>query len=332
MLASDAISTPDTARPTRLHPLVRIGLIALVALVLITVFMTIQSRGNWDFVLPLRGRKVLAIALVGTAIATSTVIFQTITGNRILTPSIMGFDSLYMLIQTMAVYFLGSATLMQTDAKIRFLINIVVMVVFSGLLYWWLFIQSNRTLHLLVLIGIIFGTLFRSFTNLMQRVMDPLEFAVLQDTGFASFNSVDATLVGLSAGILIAVLAVIVWRNRILDAMMLGRAPAISIGVEYRREVMLVLAMTTVLVSLSTALVGPITFFGLLVAHLAYTTVGSPAHRFTIPAASLYAIIFLLGGQLILERVFNFNSSLSVMVEFVGGVLFILLLLRGNSK
>ena len=331
MLASDAISSARPAGPIRLHPLVRIGIIAVVAIALVTVFMTIQSRGNWDFIIPLRGRKVLAIALVGTAIATSTVIFQTITGNRILTPSIMGFDSLYMLIQTLAVYFLGAATLVQTDAKLRFLVNIVVMVFFSGMLYWWLFIKSNRTLHLLVLIGIIFGTLFRSFTSLMQRVMDPLEFAVLQDTSFASFNSVDTTLVGISAAILAVVLLIIAWRNRTLDAMMLGRAPAISIGVEYRREVMIVLALTTILVSLSTALVGPITFFGLLVAHLAYTTVGSPAHRFVIPAASLYAIIFLIGGQLVLERVFNFNSSLSVMVEFVGGVLFILLLLRGNK-
>lgn len=113
---------------------------------------------------------------------------------------------------------------------------------------------------------------------------------------------------------------------------MLGREPAISIGVEYQREVMIVLAMTSILVSVSTALVGPITFFGLLVAHMAYQTIGSAAHRFTVPAACLYSIIFLLGGQLILERVFSFNSSLSVMIEFAGGLLFIFLLLKGSTK
>ena len=332
MLTSEAITSPKPGPPIRLQPIVRLGIIFLVALVLVGIFMTIQSRGNWDFIIPFRGRKVLAIVVVATAISVSTVVFQTITGNRILTPSIMGFDSLYMLIQTVFVFSIGGANLLQMDPKARFLVDVIVMVIFSGLLFWWLFIKANRTLHLLVLIGIIFGVLFRSFTSLLQRMIDPTDFAVLQDTGFASFNSVDPTLVGLSAAIVATVLIVVAFRNRILDAMMLGRAPAISIGVEYQREVMIVLSMTAVLVSVSTALVGPITFFGLLVAHLAYQTVGSSAHRYTIPAATLYAVIFLIGGQMVLERVFNFNSSLSVMVEFVGGLLFILLLLKASSK
>lgn len=332
MLTSEAIASPKPGPPIRLSPMVRMGILFVIMAVFIAVFMTIDSRGNWDFILPFRGRKVMAIIVVAAAISISTVIFQTVTGNRILTPSIMGFDSLYMLIQTVAIFTMGGARLLQADPQSRFLIDVVVMVVFSGALFWWLFIKANRTLHLLVLIGIIFGILFRSITSLLQRMIDPTDFAVLQDTGFASFNSVDTTLVGLSAGIVTAVIVVIALRNRVLDAMMLGRAPAISIGVEYQREVMIVLTMTAVLVSVSTALVGPITFFGLLVAHLAYQTIGSSSHRFTIPAATMYAVIFLIGGQMVLERVFNFNSSLSVMVDFVGGLLFILLLLKASSK
>lgn len=316
----------------RLHPLARLALFAAIALAVIVVFMTINSRGNWDFVLPFRGRKVLAIVVVGTAIAVSTVIFQTITGNRILTPAIMGFDAMYMLIQTIGVFTFGGSVLLQTDPKTRFLVDVVVMTVFSGVLYWWLFVKANRTLHMLVLIGIVFGILFRSLTNLLQRMIDPTDFAILQDASFASFNAVDPTLVGLSAGIVVAVLIVIAVRNRTLDALMLGRSPAISIGVNHQREVMIVLSITTILVSVSTALVGPITFFGLLVAHMAYQLVGSSGHRFTIPAASLFAVIFLIAGQLVLERVFEFNSSLSIVIEFAGGVLFILLLLKGGAK
>ena len=332
MLRSDTIDSVTTAPPIRIKPIIRLGLILLGAIALIAIYMTIESRGNWDFVLPFRGRKVAAIIVVAVAIAVSTVTFQTITGNRILTPSIMGFDALYMLIQTVAVFSVGGTRLLQTDPHLRFLIDVLVMMLFSGILYWWLFVKANRTLHLLVLIGIIIGVLFRSFTGLLQRMIDPTDFAVLQDTGFASFNAVDPTLVGLSGIIVGLVACVVIWRNRILDAMMLGREPAISIGVDYQREVMIVLAMTSVLVSISTALVGPITFFGLLVAHMAYQTIGSAAHRFTVPAACLYSILFLLGGQLLLERVFSFNSSLSVMIEFAGGLLFIFLLLKGSTK
>ena len=60
-------------------------------------------NGSYDYALPRRGIKVLAMAITGVAIAYSTVIFQTITHNRILTPSIMGLDSLYLLLQTVVI-------------------------------------------------------------------------------------------------------------------------------------------------------------------------------------------------------------------------------------
>ena len=333
MSASVLASAGVSSGPKRsFHPVLRLTVLTVIALAVIGLFMTIEAYGNWDFVLPFRGRKVAAMVLVGYAIAASTVLFQTITTNRILTPSIMGFDALYMLIQTVVVFFAGSAQLAQMDPRGRFGVEILAMVVFSGTLYWWLFIRVQRSLHLLVLVGIIFGVLFRSVTNLLQRMIDPAEFAVLQDAGFASFNAVDQTLLGISTVIIVAV-SIVIWRmNHVLDALALGRELAITIGVNYQRSVMVVLALVTILVSVATALVGPITFFGLLVAHLGYMTVGSASHRFTVPAAGLFSVIFLVGGQMVLERVFSFNSSLSIMIEFLGGLLFIILILRGGAK
>ena len=120
------------------------------------------------------------------------------------------------------------------------------------------------------------------------------------------------------------------WRMRYtLDLLALGREMAINLGVNYQRSVMIVLGATTALVAISTALVGPITFFGLLVANLAYALVRSYRHGVIIVAAALLAIITLVGGQMILERVFSFDTSLSVIVEFVGGLVFIYLLVKG---
>ena len=334
-MSADAISTPATdSRPRgfSLTPLLRVFILLGVTIGVVAIFMTIESRGNWDFILPFRGRKVLAMAIVGFAIAASTVMFQTVTSNRILTPSIMGFDALYMLIQTVAVFFLGSAQLTGMDERVRFGFEALAMVLFSWALYWWLFIQAERSIHLLVLVGIVFGVMFRSVTNLMQRVIDPTEFAVLQDIGFASFNAVDETLLGVAAVVILGVSAVM-WRMRNqLDTLSLGRDTAINLGVNYQRSVLIVLALVSVLVSVSTALVGPITFFGLLVAHLAYLLINSPWHRHILPAAGMIAIITLIAGQLVLERVFSFNTSLSIIIEFAGGITFIVLLLRGEAK
>ncbi|MBT3070737.1 iron chelate uptake ABC transporter family permease subunit [Rhodomicrobium sp. Az07] len=295
-------------------------------------FMTLGAKGNWDFVLKFRGLKLAGLVLVAWAIALSTVLFQTVTNNRILTPALMGFDALYILIQTTLVALLGTAAVAMLDHNSVFALNVVAMALFSGLLFRWLFAGEERSLHLLVLAGIIFGVFFKSLSSLMQRLLDPNEFMVLQDSFFASFNRIDATLLGVSAAIIAAVSAFVIPMLPRLDVLALGRPMAISLGLNYRREVSLVLVAVALLVSASTALVGPVTFFGLLVASLAHAMVGNARHAVLIPAAVLLSVIFLVGGQTILERVFGFDTALSVIIEFVGGIAFIILIVRGAVR
>lgn len=319
-----------------LHPQVRprVVLIALGVLALVAVgcFMVVGAKGSWAFVLKFRGLKLAGLILVAYAIATSTVLFQTVTGNRILTPSIMGFDALYVLIQTGLVFFIGAAAATTLDANLLFMGQIAAMVVFSGLLFRWLFAGEERSLHLLALAGIIFGVFFRSLAGFMQRVLDPNEFQALQDALFASFNTVDRTLLSVSAIIMVASLVVLTRVTNRLDVLALGRPMAVNLGLDYRRTVSAVLAMVAILVSVSTALVGPVTFFGLLVANLAHVLVGSSRHRHLLPAAVLLAVICLIGGQAILERVFAFDTALSVIIEFVGGIAFILFVIRRGAR
>lgn len=295
-------------------------------------FMTIGAKGDWFFILSFRGTKLAAMVLVAYSIAVSTVLFQTITNNRILTPSIMGFDSLYILIQTLAVFVFGAVHIEGIGPNSRFLAEAAIMTVFAGFLYAWLFSGPARSLHLVMLVGIVFGVFFRSFSNLMQRMLDPNLFAVLQDRFFASFNSVNADIL-LLAAIIVAVVTLYGLRfMHVFDVLALGRDPAINLGVEHRRVVHKILLMVTILVSVSTALVGPITFFGLLVANLAYMIAGSGKHRVVLPVAVLLAILCIVGGQTVLERVFAFNTALSVIIEFLGGLVFIILLVRGNAR
>lgn len=310
---------------------VLIGL-SVVAVAAMIAFMTLNAKGRWDFILPFRGTKLAAMVLVAYAIAVSTVLFQTITSNRILTPSIMGFDALYMLIQTSIVFFFGAIHFSQIGPNGMFAIEVVVMVAFSALLYRWLFSGGMRSLHLLMLVGIVFGVLFRSISNLMQRMIDPNEFAVLQDRFFASFNTVNSDILLISA-VMILIVSAIGWRiMHTFDILALGRETAINLGVDHKRVVTIILVLVTILVAVSTALVGPVTFFGLLVSNLAYQIAGTGRHRVVLPVAILLAIICLVGGQLILERIFAFNTALSIIIEFLGGLVFIILLIRGAAR
>lgn len=314
------------------HPLHVLLILTVLAASVIVLFMTLNARGRWDFILQFRGIKVLTMLLVAYAIAVSTVLFQTVSHNRVLTPSIMGFDALYILIQTSLIFSIGSAGLTAVDTRFLFALNVTAMVLFSSLLYRGLFSGSSRSIHLLVLVGIVFGVLFRSLSSFMQRLIDPNEFVVLQDRLFASFNNVDSNLLAVSAVILLVV-SLVGWRfMHAYDVLALGREASINLGLDHNRVATVVLILVAILVSVSTALVGPVTFFGLLVANLAYLVAGTHKHRFVLPVAMLLAVICLVGGQLILERVFAFDTALSIIIEFVGGIVLLTLLIKGMAR
>ncbi|MGY2083443.1 iron chelate uptake ABC transporter family permease subunit [Blastococcus sp. SYSU DS0539] len=325
-------TTGRTAVPTAAQRATRrrrtLVVLAVLALAAVAAFLTVGVTGSWDYALMQRSRRIAAMLVVAVAIAVSTVLFQTVTNNRILTPEIMGFDRLFVLIQTVGVFFLGAATITQTDPRLRFAIEVVALIGFGAILYKTLFGRTERDIYVLVLLGVVLGGMFTSLTLLVSRLIDPNEFLTLQDLLFASFNGVDRQLLALSA--VVVVLVVLgVWRLLPrLDVVALGRDTALNLGVEHRRVVNLALLAVAVLVAVATALVGPITFLGLLVANLARQLLGTHRLAWVLPGATLLAVLALAGGQLILEQVFGFNSSLSIVINFVGGIVFIALLVR----
>lgn len=309
----------------------KIGVMAIVAVALIAIFMLIDAGGNWDYVLPRRAKKILAIILTGCIIAFSTMVFQTITNNRILTPSIIGLDSLYMFIQTFVIFVFGSTHLTIMNKNVNFLISTGLMVLFAGVLYKFLFRREGQNIYFLLLIGLIFGTLFGSLSTFMQVLIDPNEFQVVQDKMFASFNNVNTDLLILSFVLVIGI-GIYFWRYiKYLDVLSLGRDQAINLGIPYDFVVKRFLIVIAILVSIATALVGPITFLGLLVANLAHQFMKTYQHKFLLAGSALISVVALVGGLLIVERVFTFSTTLSVIVNFIGGVYFIYLLLKENK-
>lgn len=316
-------------RPSRVDR--RLLLLGLVAVVAVVIYMTIDVD-DWAFSLPLRGRKVAAMLLVSFAIAYSTVIFQTVTNNRILTPSIIGFDALYVLIQTAIVFLFGGLTYVVIHENLMFLLNVGLMILFAGLLYRWLFGREGSHLYFLVLVGVIFGTLFANLSNFMQKMLDPNEFTILQNSLFAGMGTIDETLLVIAAALVVLITLFSLRYARYLDVLSLGRDVAINLGVDHTGVVNRLMIVIAVLVSVSTALVGPITFLGLLVANLAVEFLPTYRHSQLIPAAVLVAIVALVGGQLLIERVFAFSTTLSVVINFTGGIYFLALLLRQANR
>ena len=311
---------------------VRLAALAVMAVLAVLAFMTLGVEADWAFVLQHRGTKVVTMVIVACALGMSTVVFQTVTHNTILTPAVMGLDALYQFLQAVLVLVLGSVGVVGMGVLPKFAMEIALMVTLSVALMRWLFTGHTSSLHLMLLVGMVVGILFRSMTSFAMRMIDPNEFATLQDRMFANFNTIHTQLLWPSLALLVLG-ALYFWRQRhVLDVLALGRDAAVNLGINYQPQVLRLLVVMCTMVAISTALVGPVTFFGLLVANMAYQWMGTRRHQWVLPAVVLWGCVLLLAGQVVLERVLGFNSALSVVVEFVGGLVFIYLLMRKGKQ
>ncbi|WP_112181782.1 MULTISPECIES: iron chelate uptake ABC transporter family permease subunit [Paraliobacillus] len=309
---------------------IKMLLLASGAVVLVLIYIFIGITGNWDYILPRRATRILAIVITGAVIALSTIIFQTITNNRILTPSLIGLDSLYLLIQTFIIFVYGSTSVTALDKNLNFFIAIGFMIAFALFLFQILF-KKGRNIYLLLLIGLIFGTFFQSLSSFMQVLIDPNEFFIVQNKMFASFNNVDTDLLYLSIGILFITCLYLAKYVKYLDVLSLGKEQAINLGLDYDFIVKRLMIVIAILVSVATALVGPIMFLGILVANVTKEMFKTYRHTYLIPGSILVSIIALVGGQLIVDRIFTFSTTLSVIINFIGGIYFLYLILKENK-
>lgn len=329
--AIDPTTTP-TAPASRFTPERRLLIAAVVIVAAVAAYMLINASGNLAFIFSLRGKKVAAMALVGWSAGVATVAFQTVTNNRLLTPSILGLDALYAFIQTSLILVLGITVTTRVGVYPMFALNTALMMAGSLLLTGLLFGRRGRSVYLLVLAGLVMGSVLRALSSLITRVLDPTAYLVLQNNLFASFATVNPELLWVSA-VIVVLVSIWLWTQRgTLDVLTLGRETAVSLGVDYPKVVRRVLLVATLLVCVSTALVGPITFLGLIVAAIAYQVAGSGKHAYTLPMAGALGLITLVGGQAILEQVFDLSTVLSVIIEFAGGIAFIWLVIRKVSK
>ncbi len=308
----------------------KLYILGIVAVFLIGLFLFqgLNSR-NWDYNLSKRIPKVIAIAITGGSIAFSSMIFQTVTNNRILTPSILGLDSLYMFVQTISVFLFGASSIFMINRNVNFMVSVTIMLAGTLVLYKILFKKDgNSNIFFLLLVGTVLGTLFKSMTSFMQVIIDPNEFEALQSKMFASFTNVNTDIL-LIAVIAILIIFVLFYDDvKKLDVMLLGRDQAINLGIDFDRFSKKVLIVVAVLVSISTALVGQITFLGLLVVNLSYQFLNTYKHSYQITGSILISIIALVAGQFIVERILNFGSTVSIIINFVGGIYFIYLLMK----
>ena len=316
--------------------IIKLIVIALIAIIIVAAFLFIGVKFHnhklLRYAMKLRIPKVIAMIITAFAIGAATIIFQSVINNTIVTPCLLGMNALYTLIHTSVVFVLGSGSILFTNDNLSFLVDLVLMGIIATVVYSWLFKMTGHNVLYVLLVGTVLTSFFSSIQSTLTRVMDPNEYDTLLTSLVASFSNINSEIIIFSV-IILALIGVIFRKEfALLDVITLGKEQAINLGVDYDRCIRRLLLAVTLCIAVATAMVGPISFLGLIIANISRQLLKTYRHTQLIAGAALMGVIALIGGQFIVERVFVYSIPISVFITVAGGIYFLYLILKGSRN
>ena len=303
-------------------------LMAVLVLLAAAAYLTVEVNPKYfSYAMSLRVPKLIVMLIAAFAIGGASLVFQSIINNTIVTPCLLGMNSLYTLIHTAVVFAAGSGSILAVNANLAFAADLVIMGASATVIYGYLFKKTNYNVLYVLLIGTVLTSFFSSIQSTLTRVMDPNEYDSLLSTLVASFSSVNSEIILFSLVVLAVLIFVLRKDLALLDVLTLGKAQAINLGVDYDRSIRRLLLGVTLAIAVATAMVGPISFMGLIIANLSRQLLKTYRHSQLILGSVFFGMIILVAGQLIVEHVYSYAIPISVFITVGGGIYFLYLLL-----
>ena len=313
-----------------------LGILSVMVVFLIAAYLLIPTKNSTtvsNFILQRRLLKLLVMVIVSCAIPISTISFQTVVQNRFLTPGVLGIESLFVFIQSGLYYFESLVGLKVEQSVIIYSVTIAIQI---GLLL--LLMNASKGMMLtnfkvLLLLTMAFSMLLRNASTFLQVLMDPNEFDKLQSSLYPSFQKMNAQpmMIGVAIGLFVLLMMVFYKIRHPLDALHLGVDGAKMLGINTKRLSNVVIVVVIIMTSLSTILVGPIQFLGFMIANLTYQLTKEYKHGVLWLFSAVLGLVIVLAAQLIVERIFLLTIPISVFIEGIGGVLYLILLVKGEK-
>lgn len=322
-----------TSKKVNVHRRNVIRLIALAVAVAISVafYLLVNAHPEkpklFAYILSLRLPALICMIIACISIGVATLIFQSIVNNRIVTPALLGMNSIYSFLHTAAVFVLGTGSTLFLNANYAFAVDLITMGVIATFLYWYLFKVTGHNVLYIMLIGTVLSSLFGSVQSAMIRVMDPNEYDALLGSLVADFNNVNGEIIGFAFVILAVITFVLRKELKLLDVITMGRHQAINLGVDYDNAIRKLMFGVVLCMAVATATIGPVSFLGLIVANMSRQVLKTYKHSHLMIGASLMGMLALIGGQMVSQHMFHFTVPVSTFVTIAGGIYFLYLLL-----
>lgn len=277
-------------------------------------------------------RSLPALLGMGTAavlIAFVSLCFQTIAHSRLLTPSMIGFDAVFVATQTLLVFLFGSNTRLFTNPYLNYGISAGMMVLISVLMYSLILRRNHNNLVFLLMFGLVLSGVLRSGTRYLQIIMTEQDFMQVQAATSVTINNMNTRIMYLAVPLMLAIAGAILTQHRVLNVLSLGSDNAKSLGVAPQKTAHLSLVLIALGMSLSTALIGSLAFLGLLAVNIAREILKTYKHLPLFLCSAAVAVLALLLGQALVELLQG-AVPVTAIIDLVGCAYMFYLILKEN--
>ena len=273
-----------------------------------------------NVVLLVRGPRVVAAVLVGAALAVAGTAFQGLFRNPLVSPDILGASSGAALGAVVGISFSLGVIGIESLAFVGGLAAVGAVYVIGSLL------QSRDPILVLVLTGVVVGSLLGAGVGLVKYLADPynqlpaMTFWLLGSLASTAVSDLLPLLGPVAIGT--AVLVALRWR---MDAMSLPEEEARALGIATGPLRVAIVVAATLITSASVATSGIIGWVGLVVPHLARSLVGPDFARL-LPAAAILGGGYLLLIDTLARTMAQVEIPLGILTAVIGTPFFIWLL------
>ena len=274
----------------------------------------------------IRFPRILLALLVGCGLSVSGAVYQGLFRNPLVSPDILGVSAGCTFGAAVGLLLPGSSF-----AIVRVCSFLMGLLAVGIALSMARAVQTSKVL-ILILTGIITGSLFHALFMIVKTVADPygqLPAIVFWVMGSLSGASWLDTL-QIMPIILIGYSIFHLFRYR-LNVLSLGDSQARALGVNPRGVRLFLIAVSSLMIAVCVASCGQIAWVGLVVPHMVRTCLG-PNHKLVIPFSAIFGAIFMLLADDIARSAMSSELPLGVITSLIGAPLFAWLLYKNKNR
>lgn len=274
--------------------------------------------------LEIRLPRILACVLIGASLAISGAAYQAMFVNPLVSPSILGVLSGAGFGAAVGMFFKFNEYLIQLSTFGFGFLAVAVALGVSALY------SRSGSVIVLVLGGVISGSLFTSLLSVLKYAADPndalpaITYFLMGSLGFASKSFIQISILPMCTGVLLLALS-----GKYLNALSLGEEEAKSLGVNTTRVKIFIILVATFVSALSVTIAGIIGWIGLIVPHIARFIFGAD-NRAVLASSAMIGAIFLLFCDSFSRLIFTFEIPIGIVTSLFGIPMFIIVLRRAK--